>query len=249
MQCAEADRLIGPLLDGELDKASVGSLQEHLKLCPVCRRSLEEHRGIKGLIAVYWERPRIPANLWPGVLDRLEKADRAPRLLHRVSAAARTRWFMAAAAVLAVALVGTYYLFQPRAPAIVVAEITAHRLDLARTSFTPLTGQWPGSAPSLIPQFGAKLVGMRSCPFDKETGTDYWYQRGGTQFVLHFGPRGRTAFLDKLVATEEGGQFYLASHRGYKIVYWKRGEMLASIISEAPEAELLSLARGLPSAL
>jgi anti-sigma factor RsiW len=58
-------------LDGDLAPAERSRVEEHVGLCPECRRVLETLRKtVEGLMA--------PADLAPGIIERLRREPRAP---------------------------------------------------------------------------------------------------------------------------------------------------------------------------
>jgi anti-sigma factor RsiW len=63
-------------LDGELGAEERDRVEEHVGLCPECRRMLETLRKtVQGLMTL---RTPAPADLGPGIVERLRQEDRRP---------------------------------------------------------------------------------------------------------------------------------------------------------------------------
>ena len=102
MTCAEANRLIGPWLDDELDVRSVVELETHVARCSACEREKSELLALRETARERLPRFEPP----PGLEERLLRAARqtaAPRP-QRVRRWAREIALMAAAAGVAVAV-------------------------------------------------------------------------------------------------------------------------------------------------
>ncbi|HEY3585724.1 MAG TPA: zf-HC2 domain-containing protein, partial [Myxococcaceae bacterium] len=50
MTCPELDPLIYPYLDGELDEAERGHLEDHAAACPPCRARLSREAAFQGTL-------------------------------------------------------------------------------------------------------------------------------------------------------------------------------------------------------
>jgi len=86
ISCQESQKSFSPYLDGVLPRGAVDMLDEHLGVCPVCRRQLEATRSlVRGLSLV--RRPAPPANLAGDiraslVIERAARAASEPAPLH-----------------------------------------------------------------------------------------------------------------------------------------------------------------------
>jgi anti-sigma factor RsiW len=80
LSCEEAKKAFTPYLDGALTREAGDALGEHLEICPLCRRDLEEERAIiRGLSLL--SRPAPPPDLAASITNAIiiERAARKAR--------------------------------------------------------------------------------------------------------------------------------------------------------------------------
>ena len=64
-------------VDGDLASHELHRVEEHVGLCPECRRVLAAlKRTMEGLMSL--RRPPAPAGLTPDIIDRLRREDQSP---------------------------------------------------------------------------------------------------------------------------------------------------------------------------
>lgn len=97
--CAYFEDLILRLPDGELTDTEAAELQEHLRICPSCRRLF---RAMDSLTQTLEETTEPPAELADGVMNRILSAKSAPASGRRKKSSARRFVPIAAAAGLIV---------------------------------------------------------------------------------------------------------------------------------------------------
>ncbi|MBC7363747.1 MAG: zf-HC2 domain-containing protein [Candidatus Aminicenantes bacterium] len=120
MRCKKAEKLISRLVDGRLDEKSQQALNEHVKTCPACARTLADYKNLQSLL----RSARMEAEPLPYFEERLKA---------RLSAAARPsvlatveRWYAAAVPVfliVATVAIGLLFLLQPSEPQYSQAEM------------------------------------------------------------------------------------------------------------------------------
>jgi len=80
MTCEESKKAFSPYLDGALSREAGDALGEHLVVCPVCRRELEETRSLMRSLSLV-SRPAPPPDLAASITNALviERAARRAR--------------------------------------------------------------------------------------------------------------------------------------------------------------------------
>jgi len=97
-----SDELLSSFLDGDSSPADAGPIAEHVAVCPTCRRSLSELRGIRTACAEL-EQLEPPARTWAAIQSRIERRGRVLLLPMWIRVGAPA---LAAAAVLVAMLWG-----------------------------------------------------------------------------------------------------------------------------------------------
>lgn len=110
MKCEEAQERLDDYVDGTLPEAVFQEVELHIAGCSACRA---DETALRELLARAGNLPREmqpPRDLWSGIRERIDPAGRlAPRMRpERPSARWWTFGFLAAAAVVVVALVSTW---------------------------------------------------------------------------------------------------------------------------------------------
>ncbi len=81
MRCKKAERMMSLALDGRLDARSAGLLEDHLAVCPSCRRAKAEYGAVSALLRNGKESDPGPA-FWRRLEPRLrEEREIAPLLV------------------------------------------------------------------------------------------------------------------------------------------------------------------------
>jgi len=243
MTCTEANRLIGPWLDDELDVRSTVELEGHVAHCPACGREKDELLALRETA-----RERLPrVDPPPGLEERLLRAVRESAALPRRPA---RRWLrevalMAAAASVAVAATSTL-----RRPADPGGEIVdAHLRSLQAGHLTDVTSS---DQHTVKPWFQGKTdfgVPVRDFVADgfPLIGGRLDMVGGRPVAALVYGRRQH--FINVFVGTATDGDQPVRSFssRGYRVSSWTQGGLEYRLVTDiaAPEAErLVALLRG-----
>jgi anti-sigma factor RsiW len=72
MKCKMAEKWILRSLDGRLDERSRGGLEEHLGICPTCRKAAAEYRSMMALLREGREEAPLP-RFWERLEPRLRE--------------------------------------------------------------------------------------------------------------------------------------------------------------------------------
>jgi anti-sigma factor RsiW len=73
MKCSKAHKLISPYIDGELPQREMKTLDDHMRVCPKCRKEFQEGKELKKFLAnadrskaPYGFHARVMANISSG---------------------------------------------------------------------------------------------------------------------------------------------------------------------------------------
>ena len=223
--------------DGELDAAAARAVEAHLETCAECRASLKDIRTLKAAVKqIHWGQVP-PGDLGESVRKRMA-ADRALRL---------GMW--SGGGLLAACLTGAFLLFGPSSPVDDVVRGHVRTLEgragesvaasdrvkpwlLARLDFAP---------PVLKTAGDCTLMGARTDRVGKQKASALTYRCGAhTVDFYAIAGNGRTD-ASPLVLPH-----VLRSDR-YRVVGWQRGKLTCFAVSDAPEADILALARYIES--
>lgn len=221
--------------DGELDGGEAEAIEAHLETCAACRADLAQIRDIKAAIKrIDWEQA-APDGLGDSIRKRVAAA-RARRMAATV----------AAGGLMAASLVAALLLFRPVSPVDDViaghertlrdmpAGIEAYNGDRvkpwlkARLDFAP---------PVLMKAGNCNLQYARTDRVARRKASALTYMCGGHKVDFYaISGDGRTEH-SPLVAP------HALAARGYNVVGWQRGKLTCFAVSDAPVADLLTLAR------
>lgn len=154
MKCKQAEKLLGPYLDGELDVGTAREVGNHLGSCPRCSHSLDRMRSLLAALAAL---PRVaPTELETRrLLNRLRSETPSPAVpfrIPRITAPYRrlVTAGIAAIAVLALLAMGiTWPLLRQREPSVTVQEVPQ---ATETTSGDRLSGTEAGEGETAGPQ-------------------------------------------------------------------------------------------------
>jgi anti-sigma factor (TIGR02949 family) len=246
MECAESKR-VQRYFDGELDAANAAQIEQHLQTCAECRRDLQELEQVRKLLRGPAARVAIPAALRGRIVDALDR-EPAARLPHRpVAAAARSRpfWFGVFSGIggSAVAAALGFWFLLPMLdnplPGELVADHThslmsSHLIDVVSTDqhtvkpwFAGRTDVSPEVA-DFAPQ-GYRLLGGRVEVLDHQRAAVLVY-RHGAHFITVY-----------TWAVRAGGVPQNTMRNGYRMVFWKAGDLGYCAVSDAGWMELKGL--------
>ncbi|HEY3645653.1 MAG TPA: anti-sigma factor [Gammaproteobacteria bacterium] len=251
MKCQDCEELLHPYLDGELDAARRGAVDEHLRSCAACREELKQLQMLRRALQLPELRYGASETLRHHLLSQLKKADARERR------PAWPAWGAAiAAGVLAVAL---FWNFAPHGGAPAQPQLAdvddamvdsavdqqqdalkdKHLTDIASADAKTVQSWFSGKlaytppVPDLSAQ-GYTLVGGRLDKVKDEPAAALTYQRGDevvTVFVCS------AQHGDKDLDTD--------SDDGYQVVYWTKGSLSFWVVSKLDMDHLKTLSTAL----
>ena len=242
MICAEANRLIGPWLDDELDVRSVVEVEGHVAHCPTCSREKNELLALRESA-----RERLPRfDPPPGLEDRLLRAVRegaaprrrpARRLLREVA-------LMAAAASIAVALTSSLQRGADPGGEIVDAHLRSlqagHLTDVTSSDQHTVKPWFQGKI-----EFGVPVRDFAAAGFPL-LGGRLDMVGGRPVAALVYGRRQHLINVFVGPATDRDQPLRSVSSRGYRVSSWAQGGLEYRLVTDiaASEAdELVALLR------
>jgi mycothiol system anti-sigma-R factor len=247
MQCAELKQ-VQEYFDGELDPASAARVEQHLETCTECQRQLQELEQVRGLLRGPAARVGIPAALRGRIVDALDRepAVRSPR--RRAAAAARSRpfWFgvfsgiSGSAVAAALGFLFLIPMINNPLPDELVSDHThslqsSHLIDVVSTDQHTVK-PWFAGRTDVSPEVadfvhqGYRLLGGRVEVLDRRRAAVLVYQHGA-HFINVYA-----------WAVRAGGVPQNTLRKGYRMVFWKEGDLGYCAISDAGWTELKDLA-------
>ncbi|UCC24103.1 MAG: zf-HC2 domain-containing protein [Gemmatimonadales bacterium] len=76
ISCEEAMARIQEFIDGELDPAEAGNVEEHFDVCTRCYPHLKLEEGFRKRVREALRQPTVPEDLREGVLEILEREEK-----------------------------------------------------------------------------------------------------------------------------------------------------------------------------
>jgi anti-sigma factor (TIGR02949 family) len=246
MECAESNR-VQKYFDGELDAAAAAQIEQHLQTCAECRRELQELEQVRKLLRGPAARVAVPAALRGRIVDALDREPPARSPRRPAAAAARSRpfWFGVFSGIggsAVAAALGFWFLLpllNNPLPGELVADHThslmsSHLIDVVSTDqhtvkpwFAGRTDVSPEVA-DFAPQ-GYRLLGGRVEVLDHQRAAVLVY-RHGAHFINVYS-----------WAVRAGGVPQTTMRKGYRMVFWKAGDLGYCAVSDAGWTELKGL--------
>lgn len=253
MNCEEARRWIGALLDGELDARNTSDLQAHLATCAACERSYESQQTLSSNLRRSELRYAAPESLRRRIAAEIDKSAATPRGGDPVrQGGRRTSWVLWAGWPVAVAASGLLatVLLQQRsleANAVVAAHVRSlladHLNDVLSTDRHTVKPWFAGKldfsppVPDLASE-GFELVGGRLEYLRQEPVAAVIYRKHGHIINVLSSPAGR----------ELEGLPHIERLRGYSLRAWHQGGLDVAAVSDIDPAELAALERAYSAA-
>jgi len=254
MTCPELDPLIYPYLDGELDEAERGHLEDHVAACPACRARLSREAAFQGALRRSVQlRARAPA---PEALRAMLRAG-IRRENRRIQMLSWARW---GGLAIAAATAGGIYLdmrpghreqlledaaarYQRRLPFEVT---TASRADVERW-----VGDQMSTRVALPHVAGATIAGARLSNLREHDAAYVVYQLSPS---AQRGPERRLGLFviedpeEEIRSVGSWPQVGVRNVRGFSIASWRSGGLVYELVSDMDEAGLRRAIRGLDDA-
>lgn len=224
--------------DGELDTAEAQAVEAHLQACAACRVDFDGIRQLKAAMKqVDWTED-VPPGLAGGIRRRVEAAR-----------ARRTATMTGAGGLLAACLAGALLLFRPVSP---VDDVVGNhvRMLTGRVSDTVaasdgvkpwLQARLDFAPPVLTRAGGCTLISAHTDRVARRKASALTYSCAGRTVDFYaIAGNGRDE-RSPLVAP------HVLRSQGYRVVGWQRGKLTCFAVSDAPVADLLTLARYIES--
>ncbi len=241
MNCQEAQKLIHPYMDGELDLMNSLEVEQHLQDCAVCSQVYKNQQALRAAIgsgALYFQ---APASLRKRIQSSVRQADPA------VPARRATPWrWLAAAAGLAIVLLLAWGLARalsaPSTNDVLTQEIIAshirslmpgHLADVASTDQHTVKPWFNGKL-----DFSPPVVNLADQGFPLVGGRlDYVDNRPVAALVYHR----QQHIINLYVWPAQGAQDTnpkTETRQGYHLVEWTKSGMTFWAISDVSESDL-----------
>jgi anti-sigma factor (TIGR02949 family) len=243
MPCAETQTRLPAYFDGELDALAAADMERHLEGCAECRASLEELTQLRAALRRELEFRPTPPELKARIraaLDRESSPESTPAKRSK-----RTFWTGAFAGVGTAALAASLVLLfalptgvDPILDALVNAHVRSlmpeHLIDVESTDRHTVKPWFAGhvDVSPVVADFadqGYKLVGGRADYFDRQRAAAVVYRHG--------------AHIINVFSWSDDGKRLPAdtSRNGYRLAFWRTGNVNYCAVSDTGWDELLSL--------
>jgi len=246
---------LNDLLDGRLGQIEAAAIHQHLDGCADCRRDLDWLAAGRAAAKAASGADRAPAGLRASVTTALDAADAAAPAPARIRPR-RALWAgLAAAAVVATYVAGSWSRATVDAVDRAHAGFVAVRDDALalalRTSDAAALERFFAQAGTSSPirvidlgMMGWTIEGGVTRRFDRGLGGLYVYRSATGQRLVCQMYTGR---LDELpagaaVRSENGFEFRSYTRDGVTLVFWQEGNVVCVLASDLPSSEVLDLA-------
>jgi mycothiol system anti-sigma-R factor len=239
MNCQDVQPRLGSYLDGELDAAETAAIAAHLKACAGCAASLDRLRALRAAVRAELASYRAPDTLRMRVRDAVREA--APA----VSPSRQSAWsWLAVAAAVVLAVVGTWKVAADRAATTIVTEevLAAHVRSLMPGHLTDVLSS---DQHTVKPWFNGKLdfsppvTDQAAAGFPLEGGRlDYVGDRPVAALVYARRLHHINVFIWPSRDTAPRSSATRAERNGYHFYRWAEGGMTFWAVSDLSQAEL-----------
>jgi anti-sigma factor RsiW len=246
MNCKEAETLLDPYFDGELDIVSTLEVETHLRDCPACSRIRDNHAALRTLLRsapLSFSAPEDLRNRIHAALPRPERpASAGMKPAFPGWWSIRLLALAAAVLLIAVALWTLQPHFRPSPETLIAQEVLAsHIRSLLPGHLTDVTssdnhtvkpwfnGKLPFSPP--VKDLAAEafpLVGGRLDYVDNRPVAALVYRRRGHFINVFIWPS----------SAASGGPQEAESRQGYNVLHWTRSGMTFWVTSDLDRTEL-----------
>lgn len=254
--CLDLRERITAWVDGELtDPREVAGLEAHLAGCERCRGYAEAEATTKTLVATAYATPVEVGGLHARIRGLLEAATPPKHRPWRLWLA-RFAWGALAAGLLVVAAIG-YLALQPEpsveASPLVHAAVADHvecmlgRLPLeVTTTDQGEVGRWLRerlARPVVLPPLASEgELSTRVARLAAADGAQILFDRGGRMLSLFIMPVQEAPRALGRPVPRGGRELFVNAVEGYTVVFWRQGELLYCLVSDADEGEVLGFA-------
>ncbi len=255
MNCPQAQALLQPYVDGELDLVNTLAVEEHLQTCTACRQMQRSLLTLQEAIsgeALYYKAPaQLQKRLQLAIRDANQRAPDRPRLpafrlpvFQGSGAFQQWRWVSVAAALVIVALVGwgvgytqhTATLDDALAQEVLASHVRSlmatHLTDVASSDHHTVKPWFDGKldfAPNVqdLAQTGFPLVGGRLDYLDGRPVAALVYQHGAHFINLFSWPSSGADTAPRVNVSQ-----------GYNLMQWRQAGMTYWAVSDMSADEL-----------
>ena len=253
--CASIDPLVTPYVDGEIPGADRQVIEQHVRVCAICRARIEAELAIRDLFIA--RKTELHSNCAPGALrdtcaafrmgdrrwDRSGTSARLPTLGRGVPWRARLAPLALAATLVLIVSAAFLYQLTSSSARVMAAELTADHVKcfamnaVLGTHQTPETVEsslasgfdWTVQLPEQPDNQGLELVGSRPCLYGKGRVAHIMYRHDGQPVSLFMLPR--TARADELLHV-----------LGHEAAIWSVGDRTFVVIAKGTPSEIERLA-------
>jgi anti-sigma factor (TIGR02949 family) len=238
MNCQDVQPRLGAYLDGEMDAEETAALAAHIKTCPGCAASLDRLRALRAAVRAELAAYRAPDTLRMRVRDAVREA--APAI-----SPPRQAWsWLAVAAAVVLAVVGTWKVAADRAAATIVTEevLAAHVRSLMPGHLTDVLSS---DQHTVKPWFNGRLdfsppvSDQAAAGFPLEGGRlDYVGDRPVAALVYARRLHHINVFIWPSRGSAPRSTATRAERNGYRFYRWAEGGMVFWAVSDLSQAEL-----------
>jgi anti-sigma factor RsiW len=242
VRCEDAQALLDPYLDGELDARHSQELEQHLETCRDCRAAHDARAGLSQALRQDALRYKAPATLRQAFADAGSTATHTRR-------ADRWGWWRMAAAALVAALLGAGTTYQAMitaqpAPALAAEAVANHvrsllvadrAMDVVSTSEHTVKPWFNGRL-----DYAPPVLDLAAAGFPLAGGRlDYMDGRPVAALLYRYGPHVINLFVWPAHAAEASGASpSFETRQGYHVGHWTGAGMTWWAVSDVNEAEL-----------
>lgn len=254
--CQETQEYLQEFMDAKLAVDQEERLRAHLEVCPVCAGELELQREIRRRVAAELTRREVPAELRQKVREILTPGEeRIWGFLPRPA----PQWGMAVAALILLSLIPLTLLNrgrEERIPPILIEAVNDYlsfsmrvNPQVVPTADRQKVGRWLEAKvgfqidPPSGQEAGLRLMGGDVTYFLERKVACLLYGKGEKLVTLFVVPDEGVEVPRGDFRQVNGLELYVASHKGYGVIFWRRDKLLYSLVSELPQEELLGVVK------
>ena len=257
--CARYERMIEAYVDGECPDHEAAGLRAHVRDCAPCRQRAESLSRLQELVHDTLASEPAPPGLWQRIDERLDAGEPTAVIVRfpRLAPWGSWRRLAAVAAVLVLVVAGALAL----RPGITSEQLVVHEtvedfvtfqlsgrpFDSVATDPLEVRAWFAGKIQFALPRLkseaaGYRLVGSRLCwLLDRRLGA-FTYRRDDRLMTLYVMDGEGIDLAEGRFDEALGAMASRRQVESYNSLVWHHGDLLFSLVSTAPDAEMTAFA-------